>query len=161
MRTREQLCERGRSLRGSSRWVVYGLLAACVFHAYYWSCLVDDAYISFRYAENLAAGHGLVFNPGERVEGWTSFLWVVILGLLSLVGLPLPRAAAALGSACGVATILLAWIVGRAATPKPGPRLRWSRPGCWRPSRCSRSGPPAAGSRRFSPSPSPRSRGPT
>ena len=29
----------------------------------------DDAFISFRYAANWAAGHGLVWNPGERVEG--------------------------------------------------------------------------------------------
>jgi hypothetical protein len=40
---------------------------------------VDDAFISFRYASNLAAGHGFVFNPGERVEGYTNFLWVVLL----------------------------------------------------------------------------------
>ena len=39
---------------------------------------VDDAFISFRYAENLVEGHGLVFNPGERVEGYTNFLWVII-----------------------------------------------------------------------------------
>ena len=39
----------------------------------------DDAYISFRYAENLAGGHGLVFNAGERVEGYTNFLYVVVL----------------------------------------------------------------------------------
>jgi hypothetical protein len=30
---------------------------------------VDDAYISLRYARNLIDAHGLVFNPGERVEG--------------------------------------------------------------------------------------------
>ena len=29
----------------------------------------DDAYISYHYAENLVRGKGLVFNPGERVEG--------------------------------------------------------------------------------------------
>jgi hypothetical protein len=33
---------------------------------------VDDAFILLRYAENLAAGHGPVFNVGERVEGFTS-----------------------------------------------------------------------------------------
>lgn len=45
-----------------------------------WSLLwaSDDAYISFRYAENLVRGHGLVFNPGERVEGYTDFLWTLI-----------------------------------------------------------------------------------
>jgi hypothetical protein len=42
----------------------------------------DDAYVSFRYAENLVHGlvhgHGLVFNPGERVEGYSNFLWVLL-----------------------------------------------------------------------------------
>ena len=32
----------------------------------------DDAYISFRYGQNLASGNGLVFNPGERFLGATS-----------------------------------------------------------------------------------------
>jgi len=31
--------------------------------------LVDDAYIQFRYAHNLATGRGAVFNAGERIEG--------------------------------------------------------------------------------------------
>jgi arabinofuranosyltransferase len=39
----------------------------------------DDAYISYRYARNLARGHGLVFNPGERVEGYSDFLYVLLL----------------------------------------------------------------------------------
>lgn len=37
-------------------------------------CVQEDAFISFRYARNLVDGHGLVFNPGERVEGYTNFL---------------------------------------------------------------------------------------
>ncbi len=40
-----------------------------------WTC--DDAYIVFRYARNLANGLGLVFNAGERVEGFTDPLWVL------------------------------------------------------------------------------------
>ena len=51
-----------------------------------WACaicrsshvLFDDSFISFRYANNLARGQGLVFNPGERVEGYTNFLWVLL-----------------------------------------------------------------------------------
>jgi arabinofuranosyltransferase len=39
----------------------------------------DDAFISFRYARNLVAGHGLVFNPGERVEGYTNLLYVLLM----------------------------------------------------------------------------------
>ncbi|MBN1879428.1 hypothetical protein JW823_04890 [bacterium] len=40
---------------------------------------IDDAFISFRYARNLTTGHGLVFNPSERVEGYTNFLWVMLI----------------------------------------------------------------------------------
>ncbi len=39
----------------------------------------DDAYIAYRYAQNLADGEGLVFNPGERVEGYSNLLYVLIL----------------------------------------------------------------------------------
>ena len=38
----------------------------------------DDAFISYRYAENLVRGDGLVFNAGERVEGYTNFLWTLL-----------------------------------------------------------------------------------
>ena len=48
--------------------------------------LTDDAFISFRYARNLVEGRGLVFNAGERVEGYTNFLWVLELAGLWLLG---------------------------------------------------------------------------
>jgi arabinofuranosyltransferase len=41
----------------------------------------DDAFISFRYADNLVNGYGLVWNPGERVEGYTNFLWTVAMSI--------------------------------------------------------------------------------
>jgi hypothetical protein len=47
---------------------------------YFW--LDDDMMISMRYARSLAEGHGLVFNVGERVEGYSNFLWVIILAAL-------------------------------------------------------------------------------
>jgi len=55
-------------------------LYAVVAVAGWWVRMVqDDAFISFRYARNLAEGHGLVFNPGERVEGYTNFLWTLLM----------------------------------------------------------------------------------
>ena len=42
---------------------------------------VDDAYISYRYAHNLLAGDGLVWNPGERVEGYSNFLWTLLMAV--------------------------------------------------------------------------------
>jgi arabinofuranosyltransferase len=41
----------------------------------------DDAFISFKYAQNLARGAGLVWNEGERVEGYTNFLWVLLMSV--------------------------------------------------------------------------------
>jgi len=42
----------------------------------------DDAFISLRYARNLVEGHGLVWNVGgERVEGYTNFLWTMVLAV--------------------------------------------------------------------------------
>ena len=51
--------------------------------------LVDDAYISFRYAANFANGHGLVWNVGTPVEGYTCLLWVLLLSLFARAGLAL------------------------------------------------------------------------
>jgi len=41
----------------------------------------DDAFISFRYAQNLVEGKGLVYNSGERVEGYSNFLWTLLVAL--------------------------------------------------------------------------------
>jgi len=47
----------------------------------------DDAFISFRYARNLARGLGLVYNLGEApVEGYSEFLWVLVLGAVHALG---------------------------------------------------------------------------
>jgi hypothetical protein len=70
-------------------WLAFSLALAAVM-AYSdrlqpWT--LDDAFISFRYAENFAEGKGLVYNPGEYVEGYTTFLWVILLGLGHYAGL--------------------------------------------------------------------------
>ena len=39
----------------------------------------DDSYISYRYAENFAAGRGLVYNVGEYVEGFSNLLWTLLV----------------------------------------------------------------------------------
>ncbi len=72
----------------------------------YWFYTVEDAYISFRYAENLLEGKGLVYNAGDRVEGYTNFLWVLILSVLRLI-FPFPQAAKFAGALLGGFTLLL------------------------------------------------------
>jgi len=46
----------------------------------------DDAYITYRYAINLANGDGLTFNPGERTDAATSFLFTGLLAALYKIG---------------------------------------------------------------------------
>ncbi len=47
----------------------------------------DDAFITFRYAHQLAAGHGLVFNVEDgRVEGFSNLLWVLLNALVDRLG---------------------------------------------------------------------------
>jgi hypothetical protein len=69
--------------------------------------ILDDAFISFRYAENFASGHGIVYNIGERVEGYTSFLWVVLLALGKTIGFDLIAFSKFLGIGFGVGSLVL------------------------------------------------------
>ncbi|MGD8817258.1 MAG: hypothetical protein PVJ51_08720 [Acidobacteriota bacterium] len=55
------------------------LIVALVLLAWFNRFIQDDAFISFQYARNLAEGHGLTFNPGQRVEGYTNFLWTLMM----------------------------------------------------------------------------------
>ena len=50
-----------------------------ILSALLWSYVVDDMFISLRYARHLVEGHGLVYNIGERVEGYTNLLWTLLL----------------------------------------------------------------------------------
>jgi hypothetical protein len=74
----------------------------------------EDAYIAFRYAENLAAGGELAFNPGERpCEGFSSPIWVLLLAGADVVTGAVPRVAQILGVVFAVATILLSYLTAR------------------------------------------------
>jgi arabinofuranosyltransferase len=84
---------------------VLTLAAAAAWMAWLAVYQVDDAYIVYRYAANLAHGYGFVFNPGERVEGVTCFLWTVILAPLAALGVPLPRVAPWLTAIAGLSVV--------------------------------------------------------
>ena len=77
--------------------------------------MTDDAFISFRYAANLIEGNGLTFNPGERVEGYTNFLWVLELAVIwAAAGIPPEDAAQWLSVGYTAATLgVMAWWAAR------------------------------------------------
>lgn len=75
----------------------------------------EDAFIYYRYAWNWVHGLGLVFNPGELVEGFSSPVWMLFIALLGRVGFYLPRAAPALGIVCGALTLMATYYLARTA----------------------------------------------
>ena len=99
-------------------------LVLLLWHASVYTFLTDDAFISFRYARNLADGYGLVFNPGfERVEGYTNFLWVLLLAFFSLLGIP-PESVSHVLS-LGLTVVLWGLVVGYALRYPPAMERRW------------------------------------
>lgn len=70
-------------------------------------CTQDDAFISFRYARNMISGHGLVYNIGERVEGYTNFLWVIVVALFMKLGIDVLLASRLAGMAFSVGIVLI------------------------------------------------------
>ncbi len=101
-------------------------LLALVWHTLYWYREInDDAYISFRYARNLAQGEGFTYNPGERVEGFSNFLWVVLLALSARLGMTdLGMTAKVLGLLFSCGTLILVPLLFRRLYP--GIKPLWS-----------------------------------
>lgn len=93
--------------------IISSLLAGLVIYSLYdvwqqrWVC--DDAYISFRYALNLGRGHGMVYNPGERVEGYTNFFWTLVFVPGLMMGLDPRPIVYALGIICFLGLLGLVW----------------------------------------------------
>lgn len=104
-----------------------GLAAlALAVRLYFGPLLRDDAYITFKYARNLAQGAGFVFNPGEPVLGTTTPLYTIILATLYRLGISPLEAGYVLGIASDVALVgLLGWSLTRWSKT----RLGEGRPG--------------------------------
>lgn len=73
---------------------------------------IDDAFISLRYAHNLASGHGPVFNPGQPEWGYSNPLWVALGAALEALGGDPLRGLKLVGLASGIGGL---WLVRRLA----------------------------------------------
>lgn len=82
-------------------WYIYLQSAGIALAVWYYSYNFynDDAYISLVYARNLLQGHGLVWNIGEYVEGYSNFLFVMLCAALAFLGMDLVFASKLLGFA--------------------------------------------------------------
>src|SRR5215475_14053819 len=88
-------------------WPVLLALPLLAVHILVFNFVTDDAYISFVYARNLARHGQLVFNLGERVEGYTNFLWTVLLAGFLKVGLPAEIMSRVLGAGFAIGTLIV------------------------------------------------------
>jgi len=79
---------------------------------YLFTTILDDAYIFFRYAENIANGYGFVWNIGEApVEGYTSFLYLIILVAAKFVSIDLELFAILLGIVSSTLTLFFSYLI--------------------------------------------------
>jgi hypothetical protein len=110
-----------RLTRNDDRWIalpVVGLSLLCLrYMQLYRRNVVDDAMTSMQYAKQLALGNGLVFNVGERVEGYTNFLWVIfmtpIYWLSTKLGFHFVTAVTLCNIALAGANLVLVWGLAR------------------------------------------------
>src|SRR5215468_3212099 len=114
------MTERAGWLR--ARWLVLGAAAiALIVHSLAYQFVTDDAYISFVFSRNFAEHGELTFNLGQPVEGYTSFLWTAVLGLGMLAGAPPEWLSRVLGTACGLATLVVAFRITERALARRTP----------------------------------------
>jgi hypothetical protein len=91
---------------------------AALWHARSYDFFCDDAYIALRYAKNLVEHHELAYNLGQRVEGFTSPLWVLLISALGASGGPLVSATRALGACSALLTFGALCLFFRELEPK-------------------------------------------
>jgi len=86
-----QACCKGRADFHLRRILIpaFILILAGLHALYYMGWTHDDPFITYRYVENVVAGRGFVFNIGERLEGYSNFLFLIMLIPASLSGLSL------------------------------------------------------------------------
>ena len=108
---------------GHRRWLV--AVPACLFAVLGWThrWVSDDGLITLRVVAQVLAGHGPVFNAGERVESSTSAAWTWLLVAAGwLTRAPLPALAVGLGLAAATAGLAVASdATARLWRARPGP----------------------------------------
>ena len=88
-------------------WPVAIFAPLLVLHVGLFDFVTDDAFISMVYARNLVRHGQLVYNVGERVEGYTNFLWTVLLAACHAIGFSMERASRVLALGFSIGTLFI------------------------------------------------------
>lgn len=92
--------------------LIFISLIAYLRSNYLYTPIVDDAYIFFRYAENIVNGHGFVWNIGEQpIEGYTSFLYLVVLIFAKFLSLDLELFSIIFGIITSTLTLYFSFLI--------------------------------------------------
>lgn len=99
--------------------VVWGLAgAALLWHASLYDFFCDDGFIALRYSQSLLTNGELTYNPGEKVEGFTSPLWVFLVALFGLFGGSLVTCAKLVGALSALGTLGVTYHLWRGLAPQ-------------------------------------------
>jgi hypothetical protein len=87
------------------------IVTVLVRFSFFWATrfTADDAFITFRYAENLASGLGFVYNASDKVLGTSTPLFTLLLSFLNLFHVPPPIGALLVSLAASAATAVLVY----------------------------------------------------
>ncbi|MGA2667895.1 MAG: hypothetical protein ABSF32_03150 [Ignavibacteria bacterium] len=102
--------------------IVYFLLLvmgiAFIYYCRSFDFVQDDSYITYRYVKNFTEGNGLVFNIGEKVEGYTCFLWVILLSFVKKIGYNFISASQTIGVISSLLTLFIIYRISSDIFPK-------------------------------------------
>lgn len=87
-------------------------IVVSIIHSYLLRWLGDDVFIGFRYVENFLKGNGLVYNVGEHVEGYTHFLWILLISFFSKMGCSPEVTVQVLGILSSIGTLVIFSVIG-------------------------------------------------
>jgi hypothetical protein len=93
--------------------IVSPALAVYAFLAHRLNFVQDDAYITYRYVANFLNGDGLVYNIGERIEGFTNFGWTIFLIFGEVLGISQIGLSQVAGFVLGAGVIVLTYLIAR------------------------------------------------
>ena len=104
-----------RTAKGAALFVAASLaaLGIAAYRSITMRWLSDDIYVTFRYIQQWFDGAGIVYNVGERVEGYTHFLWMLLLAGVRLIGVDVEVASQWLGILSFLGTTLILALIAR------------------------------------------------
>jgi arabinofuranosyltransferase len=83
-----------------------------LIYSYKLKWLGDDIFIAFRYVQNILDGNGFVYNKGEHVEGYTHFLWLVMVTFFAWLKCSPLVTTQVLGIISSIGTLILWSLIG-------------------------------------------------